>query len=180
MVLALVLMAPAVGLAADVFDVEWAQLTIFTRPDLTNGTPMICVVWADEPNITDRIECSSNGTSAAVGSFTWYPQANQTGFDPHAYFQAELQGQGHSVVDRWMVGAKRVAPPPGNLKVAVTSHKANSPACCTPAVNIWVEGAAPGTNTFTLAVDGKTIATQNCGCGGLPGTRSSTPTAPIR
>jgi hypothetical protein len=45
----------------------------------------------------------------------------------------------------------------------------------TVAVNIWVEKAAPGTTTFALAVDGKTIATESCACAhvwpGWPTTR---------
>jgi hypothetical protein len=50
------------------------------------------------------------------------------------------------------------------LKVVFTNPHGNATVGGTVAVNIWVEGAAPGARTFVLALDGKTIATQTCAC----------------
>ncbi|HEV8583397.1 MAG TPA: hypothetical protein VGT02_00345 [Methylomirabilota bacterium] len=66
------------------------------------------------------------------------------------------------------VSNSTTTPPPtggtGTLKVVFTSPKAGTTVGGTVAVNIWVEGAATGTNTFTLAVDGAAVNTQSCAC----------------
>lgn len=50
------------------------------------------------------------------------------------------------------------------LAVFITSPKLSATVSGTVAVNVWLEGAASGPNTYTIAVDGKTIATQTCAC----------------
>jgi len=63
-------------------------------------------------------------------------------------------------------GGAPAAPPPsaGSVKVFITSPRVNATARGSVAVNIWVEGAAAGPSTFTLAVDGRTVATRTCAC----------------
>lgn len=56
------------------------------------------------------------------------------------------------------------APTPSALRVALTSPRANATVGGSVAVNVWVDGAGEGQNTFTLAVDGKSIHTQTCAC----------------
>jgi hypothetical protein len=50
------------------------------------------------------------------------------------------------------------------LAVFITSPNLSATVSGTVAVNVWLEGAASGPNTYTIAVDGKTIATQTCAC----------------
>ena len=50
------------------------------------------------------------------------------------------------------------------LAVFITNPKLSATVSGTVAVNVWLEGAASGPNTYTIAVDGKTIATQTCAC----------------
>ena len=50
------------------------------------------------------------------------------------------------------------------LAVFITSPNLSATVSGTVAVNVWLEGAASGSTTYTIAVDGKTIATQTCAC----------------
>ncbi len=49
------------------------------------------------------------------------------------------------------------------LTVFITSPNLSATVSGTAAVNVWLEGAASAT-TYTIAVDGKAIATQTCAC----------------
>ena len=178
MVLALLMLAaPASAQFTDptgAWDVEWSELTIYTSPDLTNGTTIVDVVrlssgnWGFVDRATGQTACFAVPTqtrtspssahaecNALVGTITWYEAAGPNGLET-TWFLMELQYQGNSNTRRWMVG-RRQAPA---ISVSITAPASGATVSGTPNVSAQVSNASGSSNTFTLAVDGNTVATQ--------------------
>jgi Bacterial Ig domain len=173
----LTLAAPAAAQYSDptgTWNVEWSELDIFTFPELTSGTAVFDVVrlssgnWGFVDRATGQTACMAVPTetrtspssahaecSSFVGSITWYEAAGPTSLETNWFFM-ELTGMGHADSRRWIVG-RRQAPA---MAVSITTPAAGATVSGTTTISAEVTNATGSSNTFTLTVDGTTVATQ--------------------
>jgi hypothetical protein len=104
--------------------------------------------------------------SGASASHAWDTTAVADG--GHSLALTVTDGAGATATASRAVSVSNTAPPPpppppppsgGTLKVFVTSPTGGSTVSGSVAVNVWVEGAAPGNRVYTLTANGATVGT---------------------
>jgi hypothetical protein len=121
--------------------------------DRATGQP-VCIASptaARESPSTAHAECNNT----IVGSITWYEIAAPNGLETNWFF---FEGTGQSVhgPERWMVGRRQ----PPAMSVSITTPAAGTTVSGTTTVSAQVTNPTGSSNTFTVAVDGRTVATQ--------------------
>lgn len=178
LVLALLVMAaPAAAQWSDptgAWDVDLAELEIFTSPELRSGTAVFDVRFSSsrtawefvdratgQPTcIAVRTETRSSPSSAHaecgsfVGSITWYEIAGPDGLETNWFFM-ELSGMGHSDQRLWMVGRRQRA-----MSVSITAPAAGATVSGSTTVSAQASNLGSFSNTWTLAVDGTPVSSQ--------------------
>lgn len=120
----------------------------------------------------DGREIASQATTTQAATFTWNTTTVAAGAHRLELRVTDKFGTTVALAARMLNvgssgGSGAVPPPPtSGLRVSFTSPRANASLSGTQVVvHTWVDGASAGTNTFTLAVNGRTVGTaQSCSC----------------
>jgi hypothetical protein len=130
---------------------------------LLPGTPVVFRLAIDGADVFSQ-PASASGTA----TYTWDTRSLATG-SRHTLAARITTGAGQLISQappRTVIVSSSggSTPPPPSLKVVLTSPQATSTVAGAVTVNIWVEGASAGSNTFVLEIDGRPVTTQSCSC----------------
>src|SRR5439155_5980 len=134
------------------------NVTIGMSESGANGTPITFTLSVDS---TQVFTAAGTATSA---SYSWNSASVANG--SHTLNLTVRDGAGRTATAARSVSVTNMAPPPpppGTLKVFITSPAEGATVNGTVWSDIWVEGAAAGTNTFTLSIGGMTLASATGG-----------------
>ncbi|HMC70711.1 MAG TPA: Ig-like domain-containing protein, partial [Mycobacteriales bacterium] len=133
------------------------NVTIGMSESGANGTPITFVLSVDSTQI---FTAAGTATSA---SYSWNSASVANG--AHTLNLTVRDGAGRTATAARSVTVTNMEPPPppGTLKVFITSPADGAAVNGTVWSDIWVEGAAAGTNTFTLSIGGTTLASATGG-----------------
>src|SRR5439155_1509115 len=134
------------------------NVTIGMSESGANGTPITFTLSVDS---TQLFTAAGTATSA---SYSWNSASVANG--PHTLNLTVRDGAGRTATAARSVSVSNMEPPPpppGTLKVFITSPAEGATVNGTVWSDIWVEGAAAGTNTFTLSIGGTTLASATGG-----------------
>jgi hypothetical protein len=119
------------------------------------GTPLVFRLLADGTQVatvtSTTLRSTANWNTTTVGN------------GPHRLDMMVLDTAGNVLAtdSRTVNVANATA---AGLQVFITSPRAGATVSGTVALSIWLEGAVAGSNTYAVAVDGKTVATETCAC----------------
>jgi len=128
------------------------NVTIAMSESGANGTPITFTLSVDSTQI---FTAAGTATSA---SYSWNSASVANG--SHTLDLTVRDGAGRTATAARSVTVTNMEPPPpppGTLKVFITSPADGATVNGTVWSDIWVEGAAAGTNTFTLSIGGTTL-----------------------
>lgn len=152
------------------YNTEWSQLSIYTSPDLTNGTRVIDVValppggsgdpaWEFRDRATGQAVCwgwtdgMAQCTDNSSGSLFWYDYPNAQGALETRYFSMELEGGGNTRLQRWEVGTRETTAPPTGPRVTITAPVPDQIVSGSTPIRISETGLS-GTLRYYISIDG--------------------------